>query len=114
MQRKHNKRDKILYAQIDFKSGYQIQKESTFDLKMLSFIISFKTVVSLSTNRLALTRFKARSCLVNDIHAALATNKFAVAMTSLKRLKRILDFHVHHRSGYGPLPGFTITSTIKC
>lgn len=60
---------------------------------------------SLSTNRLALTRFKAWSCFVNDIDAALATNKFAVAMTSFKRLKRILDFHVHHRSGYWPVTG---------
>ena len=52
--------------------------------------------------RLALTCLVARSSLIDDVNAALATNELAVTMTALERLERILDLHVNHRSWLGP------------
>jgi hypothetical protein len=64
--------------------------------------------------RLALTSLVARSSLIDDVNAALAADQLAVAMTALKRFKRVLDLHVNHRSGW-PIdmntpPGFIKTA----
>lgn len=56
------------------------------------------------TNILALTCFKARSCFVDDVNAAFATNQLAVPMAAFKRFKRIFNFHNSHQYGW-PLPG---------
>jgi hypothetical protein len=41
----------------------------------------------------ALTSLEARVLLIDDVDAALAANQAVIAMTGLKRFKRILDFH---------------------
>lgn len=48
--------------------------------------------------RLALASLVARGGLIDDVYAALAADQLAVAMTGLKRFKRVLDLHVNHRS----------------
>jgi hypothetical protein len=54
-----------------------------------------KVIRDLITNRSqsALTSLEARVLLVDDVDAALAANQAVIAMTGLKRFKRILDFH---------------------
>lgn len=41
----------------------------------------------------ALARFETRSSLVDDIHAALATDQLIVTMTALQGFKGVLDLH---------------------
>ena len=44
---------------------------------------------------LALTCLEARICLVDDIDAALATDKLVIAVTLHQTFERIADFHIH-------------------
>lgn len=50
-------------------------------------------IANRSRSQSALTSLEARVLLVDDVDAALAANQAVIAMTGLKRFKRILDFH---------------------
>jgi len=50
-------------------------------------------IANRSGTQSALTSLEARVLLVDDVDAALAANQAVIAMTGLKRFKRILDFH---------------------
>jgi hypothetical protein len=50
-------------------------------------------IANRSGTQSALTSLEARVLLVDDVDAALAANQAVIAMTGLKRFKRILDLH---------------------
>jgi len=50
-------------------------------------------IANRSRSQSALTSLEARVLLVDDVDAALAANQAVIAMTGLKRFKRILDLH---------------------
>ena len=50
----------------------------------------------------ALTRLVARGGLVDDVHAALATDETVVTMACLQGFERVLDLHLTNRSVPGP------------
>ena len=59
-----------------------------------------------SVARSALTSLEAWVHLVDDVDAALAANQTVIAVTGLKRFKRVLDLHFT-----GPQFGVTLLAT---